>query len=87
MDAQARGRINDTSSEARNVQHGIYRGMSEAEKLRLVFETYRAGRRLAMIGIRMRHPEASDEKVRQLWARQHLGSELFDKAYGVLSCE
>jgi hypothetical protein len=61
--------------------------MDEAEKLRLVFETYRAGQRLAMTGIRMRHPEATDEEVRRRWARQHLGAELFDKAYGVLSCE
>ncbi len=87
MDAQARGRIDDTSSEARSVQHGIYRGMSEVEKLRLVFETYHAGRRLAMTGIRMRHPEAGDEEVRRLWARQHLGVELFDRVYGVFSCE
>jgi len=87
MDAQARGRIGDTSSEARNAQYDIYRGMSEADKLRLVFETYRAGRQLAMTGIRMRHPGASDDEVRRLWARQHLGGELFDRAYGVLSCE
>ena len=87
MDAQARGRTDDTSSETRNVQYDIYRGMSEADKLRLVFETYRTGRRLAMTGIRMRHPEASDGEVRRLWARRHLGAELFDRAYGVLSCE
>jgi len=37
--------------------------------------------------IRMRHPEASEEDVRRLWARQHLGEELFDAAYGALSRE
>ena len=61
--------------------------MSEAQKLRLVFETYRAGKRLAMTGLRMRHPETSAEEIRRLWANQHLGTELFDEAYGALSCE
>ena len=87
MNAQARGRTDDTSSEALNAQYDSYRRMSEADKLRLVFETYRTGRRLAMTGIRMRHPGASDDEVRRLWARQHRGAELFDRAYGVLSRE
>ena len=87
MEPRAERQTDDTTPRARSVQHEIYRRMGEAEKLRLVFETYRAGQRLAMTGIRMRHPEAADEEVRRRWARQHLGSELFDKAYGVLSCE
>jgi hypothetical protein len=87
MDAQAKCQADDTSPEMRRVQVELYRGMSEAEKVRRVFETYGAGRRLAMTGIRMRYPEASEEDVRRLWARQHLGDDLFDAAYGALSCE
>ncbi|MHC4518227.1 MAG: hypothetical protein ACYTAS_06545 [Planctomycetota bacterium] len=87
MDAQAKRQADDTSPEMRQVQYELYRGMSEAEKVRCVFETYRAGQRLAMTGIRMRHPEASEEEVRRRWAREHLGAELFDAAYGALSCE
>lgn len=87
MESQPNRRTDDTTPEARNVQCELYRGMSEAQKLRLVFETYRAGKRLAMTGLRMRHPETSAEEIRRLWARQHLGAELFDEAYGALSCE
>jgi len=87
MEPQPNRRTDDTAPEARNVQCELYRGMSQAEKLRLVFETYRAGRRLAMTGLRMRHPEAGAEDISRLWARQHLGAELFDEAYGALSCE
>lgn len=85
MEPQTERRIDDTTPKSRSVQHKIYRQMGEAEKLRLVFDTYRVGQRLAMTGICMRHPEATDEEVRRIWAWQHLGSELFDKAYGVLS--
>jgi len=87
MELQPNRLTDDTTPEARNVQCEIYRGMDEAEKLRLVFETYRAGQRLAVMGLRMRHPEASEDEVRRLWARQHLGAELFDEAYGALSRE
>lgn len=87
MELEPNHRNDDTTPEARNVQCELYRGMSEAEKLRRIFETYRAGKRLAMTGLRMRHPEASEEEIGRLWARQHLGAELFDEAYGALSCE
>ena len=87
MDAQVTRQADDTSPELRRVQVELYREMSAAEKVRRVFETYGAGRRLAMTGLRMRHPEASEEDVRRLWARQHLGEDLFDAAYGALSRE
>lgn len=87
MGAQMKRQADDTGPGVRRVQVELYRGMSEAEKVRYVFETYRAGQRLAMTGIRLRHPEASEEEARRLWAREHLGSELFDAAYGALSRE
>ena len=87
MDVQAKCQADDTSPEMRRVQVELYRGMPEAEKVRRVFETYGAGRRLAMAGIRIRHPEASEEEVRRQWARHHLGADLFDAAYGALSRE
>jgi hypothetical protein len=87
MRSQPNRRTSDTTPEARDIQCELYRGMSEAEKLRLVFETYHAGRRLAMTGLRLRHPEADEAELERLWARQHLGGKLFDEAYGALSCE
>jgi hypothetical protein len=73
----------DTSPEARRVQCELYRRMSPARKFQLVFDTYEMGRQLAMAGLRMRYPAASDDEIWRLWARQHLGEELFQKVYGV----
>lgn len=72
----------DLPAEAVRVQCGIYRRMSACEKLELVFDTYRTGRLLALAGIRMRNPDASGEELRRLWAREHLGEELFESVYG-----
>ena len=87
MEPQPNRLTDDTTAEVRNVQCELYRGMSEAEKLTLVFATYHAGKRLAVMGLRMRHPEAGEAEIERLWARQHLGDDLFDKAYGALSRE
>jgi hypothetical protein len=75
-------RKTDTPPEVVRVQYEIYRRMSPARKFRLIFDTYEMGRQLAMAGLRMRHPDASEGQLRQLWAQQHLGRELFDKVYG-----
>ncbi len=72
----------DTSPEAQRVQDDIYRRMSPARKYHLVFQTYEMGRQLAMAGLRMRHPQATEEELWRLWAQQHLGRELFEKVYG-----
>lgn len=64
------------------MQYELYRRMSPERKFRLIFETYEMGRQLAMAGLRMRHPDATEEQLRQLWAQQHLGRELYEKVYG-----
>jgi hypothetical protein len=74
----------DTAPEALAVQYEIYRKMSPARKFQLILDTYEMGKRLAMAGIRMRNPEATKEQVWRLWARQHLGPELFETVYGKL---
>jgi hypothetical protein len=35
-----------------------------------------------MAGIRMRYPSASEKEVKQIWAKEHLGEELYYKVYG-----
>lgn len=85
--SQVRRDQDDTSPEALRALHRMYRKMPPAAKLKLVFQTYDTGRELAMAGIRMRYPEADEAEVRRLWMRQHLGSELFEAAYGAMSCE
>jgi len=82
MEPQLTRERNDTSPEASRAQYDIYRKMSGARKLELVFQAYGAGRELALAGLKMRHPDATDEHLWRLWAWQHLGNELFEAAYG-----
>jgi hypothetical protein len=72
----------DTSPEARRVVCEIYRKMTPARKFELISQAYEFGKSLAMAGIRLRNPGATDAEVREMWARQHLGDELYERAYG-----
>lgn len=74
----------DTSPEAQQVLIGLYRKMPPEVKFRRVFEAYQTGKMLAMAGLRQRHPNASEKKIWYLWAKQHLGNELFNKVYGAI---
>jgi hypothetical protein len=74
--------VSDTSSEAREVVLGIYRRMSPEKKIELVFDAYRTGQLLSMAGIRMQYPSASEDEVWHIWAKRHLGEELYNKVYG-----
>lgn len=60
----------------------LYRQMPLDKKLCLVFDAYETGRQLAMAGLRQRYPQASDKEIWRLWARQHLGEEVFSTVYG-----
>lgn len=77
----------DTSSEARRVLYDLYRQMSPARKFQLLCDTYEMGKDLALAGLRMRYPEADKDELWRLWARQHLGRELFEKVYGTSARE
>lgn len=74
--------IKDTSKQANQVVVGIYRKMSSSSKGDLIFDAYRTGRELAMAGLRQRYPKADNKKLWNLWARSHLGDELFERVYG-----
>ena len=56
--------------------------MTPVRKFELISQAYEFGRSLAMAGIRLRHPNGTDTEVRRIWARQHLGDELYEQAYG-----
>ena len=71
----------DTSDEAEKVLCRLYRNMTTAQKAHRVFSAYRMGKMLSMAGLRMNHPEASEEHIWHLWARRHLGDELYEKVY------
>ena len=72
----------DTSPEARQVVWESYRRMSPARKFELICQAYRFGQTLAMAGIRLCCPDASDEQVWRIWAKRHLGEDLYEKVYG-----
>ena len=74
--------ISDTSDEARRVVIELYRQMTPVQKMRLWVGARETGKQLAMAGLRLRHPEASEEEIWHMWARQQLGDELYDEVYG-----
>ena len=74
--------LNDTTAEARQVQTELYRQMPLEKKFALIFDAYRTGRALATAGIRMLHPEATEEEVWHIWAKTHLGETIYSKVYG-----
>ena len=75
-------KISDTTPEARQVQFELYRRMSPARKIELIFDAYRTGRMLAMAGIRMSNPTATEKQLWHIWAKKHLGEDLYNKVYG-----
>ena len=72
----------DTTPEAMKVMNDLYRKMTAARKIEMVFDACRTGQLLSMAGIRMQHPHASEEEVWHIWAKRHLGEELYGKVYG-----
>jgi len=73
--------LDDTSAEAEAILCRLYRNMTIAQKAHRLFSAYRMGKMLSMAGIRMNHPDASEEQVWHFWARRHLGDELYEKVY------
>lgn len=82
MEMQPQRSKSDTSPEARRVQYDLYRRMSPARKFEIICDTYEMGKQLALAGLRMRHPNATEDELQRLWAQQHLGPELFEEVYG-----
>ena len=76
--------ISDTTSQAQKIQCDIYSRMSPARKIELIFDAYRTGQLLSMAGLRNQYPTAGEDEVWHIWAKRHLGEELYNKVYGVL---
>jgi len=66
----------DTSPEAYEVQLEGYRKMSPGRKLELVFEMSEMARSLMRSGIRMRHPEYSEDQIKRVMVRLMHGDEI-----------
>ncbi len=66
----------DTSSEAHAAQTEAYRRMSGEERTEVVFRLNKIARETAAAGIRSRHPNYSEERVRFALFRLLLGDKL-----------
>ncbi len=72
----------DTPQDILEIQYDIYRKMSMAKKVELIFDAYSTGRALSMAGIRMQYPDADEKQVWHIWAKRHLGEKLYNEVYG-----
>jgi len=72
----------DTSKQSDELVTQLYRDMPTAKKAKLLFDAMRMGQQLAMAGLRQLHPQADENQIWHLWAKQHLGEELYQQAYG-----
>ena len=72
----------DTSPEVLRLQYARFRGMSPAEKLRLVSELTRSANQLAMAGLAHRHPQADRQELLLRLAVQRLGADVVAQVYG-----
>ena len=79
---QPRSDKRDTPPEMLRVQYDICRSVPTGRKLELAFDMYDTGRLLALAGLRMLHPAASEAQLQRLWALRHLGRDLFEQVYG-----
>lgn len=72
----------DTTAEAWQIQHDIWRRMSVEEKVRMVCELSDTTRALAVAGARQRRPDATEAEIQAEVIRLMLGDELWRQAYG-----
>ena len=72
----------DTSPEAAEAQLRVFRAMSPARKIALVEDANRTARRLALAGIELRFPHASESERFRLLMDLILGKELAARVYG-----
>ena len=73
--------LTDTDAATTARMDAFYRQMSPAEKLQRVQDLTRMADRLAMAGLRARHPDDSAGVLSLRLARIRLGRDLFDQAY------
>lgn len=72
----------DTSPEAEEVLFRLIRETPVWRKWELMDDLNRAARQLAVAGLRMEYPDASDEEIRRRLADRLLGEELAAEVYG-----
>jgi len=71
----------DTTAEAERVRREVLRRIGPEGRVRLAFELSELVRAAAEQGIRWRHPEYDERRVRMAWFRLPLGAEPFRKLF------
>ena len=66
--------MSDTSPEAAEIQAGIHRRMTGAERMRLAVEMSMTARELALAHLRAEHPDWSDRELKRELLRHAFGS-------------
>ncbi len=74
----------DTSPEAEQVLIELLRQAPPWRRLQLADRLSVTARRLCAAGLRARHPQASEDELRQRFAHLHLGSDLATQVFGPL---
>lgn len=74
--------FSDTRPEAEELLLDLLRKTPGWRKLEMVGELYETARTLAMQGLRLRHPQATEEQLRRAHADLVLGPELAEKVCG-----
>jgi hypothetical protein len=78
-------RSHDTDAAAHRAQLAVYARITPSRRVELAFELSERARRIAIAGIRSRHPDLTAEGARKVLLRRLLGDELFRAAYPVES--
>ena len=71
----------DTTPEAARVQFRVLRRMGERGRVEAMFSLCESMRGMLETGVRHRHPDYDDERVRLAVIRIMLGEDLFRRAY------
>jgi hypothetical protein len=74
--------VNDTSVAAQAALDRRYAEMSFAERAERVRAVTLAANQMALAGLRLRHPNASQRELLLALARLRLGDDLVDRVYG-----
>ena len=74
-------RLLDTTDEAANVQRAVWRAMSDERKFRQTLDASTSIREMALAGIRHRHPDYDERRVKLAWLRMTMGRDAFARLF------
>ena len=76
--------LTDTHPKMASLQIELLRQTPPWRKAEMLGQMYHTTKQLALVGLRHRHPEASETELRRRLADLLLGSELAERVYGSL---